>query len=90
MNTATKKEQIKKIALNLLNQSYEEAKKKIEKSLNCGALDLDQWSEKDNPMIIPKIIIIAILEDEASQYKATGTKFEKQVIKEVRNLKLFL
>jgi len=41
-------------------------------------------------MILPKCIVVAVLESEADQYKATGTSFEKEVKKEVRNLRCFI
>ena len=51
-------------------------KKNIKKALTCGALDTEAWDEKNAPMILPKIIAIAVLESEANQYKAEGTPFE--------------
>jgi hypothetical protein len=41
-------------------------------------------------MILPKQIIIALLEDEAEQYKGVGTRFEKEIKKGSKNIKLFL
>jgi len=85
-----KKVQIETHVKNMLEYANKDMIKKITKALNSSAIDVDGWEPDNNPMILPKIILIAILETEAEQYKATGTCFEKQVKKEVKNLKLFL
>ena len=41
-------------------------------------------------MIIPKVIVAALMESEATQYNARGTSFEKKIKKEVKNLRYFL
>jgi hypothetical protein len=81
---------IKALAIQMLQQSQKEMEAKVEKALNSGALDIDDWDENSNPAILPKCIVIAIMEDEADQYKAKGTSFEKEVKKEVANLKCFI
>lgn len=60
----------------------------IKKAINSGALDIEDWDV--NSTILPKVVTIALLEDEAEQYKCRGTSFEKKVAKEVKNLKCFL
>jgi len=81
---------IKALAIKNLERSFEAMKEKVDKALDSGAVDLDDWDENSNPMILPKIITKAILEDEADQYSAKGTAFHREVIKEVRNLKYFI
>lgn len=90
MKITAKKRAIKKLTKKLLKESYKEAEKKIDKAINSGALNIDDWSAEYNSFIIPKIIIVSILENEAEEYKATNTSFEKEVKKEVKNLKLFI
>ena len=90
MNTTEKKEAIKLLAREMLNDSYLEMLKKIDKALNCGAVDIDNWDEKDSPMILPKCIVTAILQNESTQYEGKGTSFEKRVKKEVRNIRYFI
>jgi len=85
-----KRNHIRTMVTDMLNIANEAMINKIDKALSCGAIDLDDWSEDCNPMVLPKCIIIALLEDEADQYKAAGTKFEKQVKNEVKNLKYYL
>jgi hypothetical protein len=55
-----------------------------------GAIDINSWDENNSPMILPKIIVTAILEQESTQYNGQGTSFEKEVKKGVRNLRYFL
>ena len=86
----TKRDKIKGLVVNLLNQSHEEMYFKIDAALNSGAIDIDSWQEDDSPMILPKIIITAILENESTQYQGKGTSFEKKIKKEVKNLKYFI
>ncbi len=84
------KDKIQAITLQMLSQAIPQIEKNIEKALKSGAIDVDGWSENNNPMILPKIILVAAMEEEADQYKASGTSFEKQVKKEINNLKLLL
>lgn len=41
-------------------------------------------------MIIPRCIIMAILEHESQQYSAKGTSYEKRIKKEVKNIQYFI
>lgn len=82
-----KKAKLKRLASEMLKDSQKAMKDKIDKAINSGSLDIDSWDER---MILPKVIVAAILEDEAEQYKGKGTSFEKSVKKEITNLKYFL
>ena len=86
----SKRDKIKALVVNLLEQSHEEMYWKIDAALNSGAIDIDSWQEDDSPMVLPKIIITAILENESTQYQGKGTSFEKKIKKEVKNLRYFL
>ena len=90
MTTQDKKNKIKALVTDMLNQSHEAMVKKIDRAINSGAIDIDSWSESNNPMILPKCITIALLEDESTQYNGSGTAFEKEVKKEVRNIRCFI
>ena len=87
MTTQDKKNKIKSLVTDMLNESHEAMVKKIDKALNSGADDVDDWDETHNPMILPKCIVTAILQNESTQYEGKGTTFEKQVKKEVQNIK---
>lgn len=82
-----KKAKLKRLASEMLKDSQKAMKDKIDKAINSGSLDIDSWDER---MILPKVIVAAILEDEAGQYKGKGTSFEKSVKKQITNLKYFL
>lgn len=84
------KEKIKALVIELLNTSHEEMIKKIDRALNSGALDIENWDEKTSPMILPKTIATAILESEATQYSARGTSFERRIKRDVKNLRYFI
>ena len=90
MTEATKKKKIKALANWMLKDSLKKMEANIDRALNSGALDIDDWDENSNPMILPKIIVKALIEDEARQYDGRGTSHEKMVKKEVANLKNFL
>jgi len=84
------KEQISELVKDMLTESHEAMLKKIDKVLNSGCVDIEGWSKDNSPMILPKCIVTAILQNEATQYEGKGTSFEKQVKKEVRNIRYFL
>lgn len=86
----SKKQKIKKLVKDMLIESHKKALKKIDKALNSGCINIDGWDEENAPMILPKCILTAILEDEARQYTARCTKYEKQMKKKVKNIKYFL
>ena len=74
----------------MLNESHQKAIQNVDKVLNAGCVDVDGWDEKISPMMLPKTILTAILENEAMQYTARGTSFENQIKKEVLNIHYFL
>lgn len=84
------KEKIKELTVKMLKESYEAAIENIDKVLNSGAIDPEKWDENYNKMILPKSIVVAILEEEATQYDAKGTSFEKQVKKDAKNIRRFI
>lgn len=84
------KEKIKELVMDMLIESHQKAIKNIDKVLNSGCVDIDNWDEKNAPMVLPKTILTAILENEARQYTARGSSFEKQMKKEVKNIHYFL
>ena len=90
MDTAEKKEKVKSLVSYMLKESYEAMISKIDKALNSGAIDIDNWDEKNRPMILPKCIVTALLEQESTQYTGSGTSFEKEIKKEVKNIRYFL
>ena len=90
MQMKSNKEQIAELVKEMLTESHEAMLNKIDKVLNSGCVDTESWNEYNSPMILPKCIVTAILQNESTQYEAKGTSFEKQVKKEVRNIRCFL
>lgn len=74
----------------LLKDSIERMNESIIKAINSGAIDIESWDATHNKYYIPKIIIKAVLENEADIYFWEASSFQKSVKKEVNNLKLFL
>ena len=76
----SKREKLKEAILGCLSESVEAIKTKtLDKALDSGAININDWDEENSPMILVKGIIIGILKSEAEQYSAKGTNFEKQV-----------
>jgi hypothetical protein len=86
----SKKQKIKGLVKDMLIESHKKALKSIDRVLNSGCVDVDGWDENNAPMVLPKSILTAILEEESMQYGARGTKYEKQIKKEVKNIRYFL
>lgn len=90
LNTKQKKKKIKQLVVEMLKQSKIDMTKKIDRALDSGAIDIDEWDPNYNSMVLPKIIITAILKNESHQYEGKGTMYQKYVEKEVNNLICFL
>lgn len=86
----SKRNQIKFHVDQMLDNALAEMKAKVGKVIVSGAIDIENWSPDYDSMLLPKAILIALLENEADQYKATGTTHERKVSKDVKSIKLFL
>lgn len=87
----TNKEKIRELVIDMLTELHQKAIQKVEKTLNSGAIDIDGWDEDNSPMLLPKAILTAILEDEARQYVIPNNHHLKRSWKEdVKNIKFFL
>lgn len=85
-----KKDKIKQLAEDMLNDSVKHIKEKIEIALNSAAIDVEGWDENSSPMILPKCILAAALDSEAYQYKAIGTSHERKIAKEIRSIRYYI
>lgn len=90
MTTTEKKEAIRILVNEMLAESCNAMIAKVEKVLNSGGIDIDSWDKNNNPMILPKCIVTAILKNESAQYEGKGTSFEKKIKKEVNNIRYFI
>ena len=90
MTNIEKKTKIKNLVKNMLIESHRKALENIDKAINSGVIDIDNWDEENAPMVLPKTILTAILENESVQYNGRGTVHEKRVKKEVKKIRYFL
>lgn len=89
-DNTNKKEKIKSLVAEMLKDSYEAMLKKIDTAIDSGAVNINDWDEKNAPMILPKCIVMAIMERENLQYSGRGTGYEKQIKKQVNSIRYYL
>lgn len=85
-----KKEQIKALVIEMLNETNKEMINDIDKIFDSGCVNIDDWCETRNRMIMPKSIITALFEKACRLYSGKGTSFEKEVRKTVNNISRFI
>jgi len=88
----TNEEHITQLVEEMLEESIIVMKAGIKKAITCGALDIEGWSMKTQPMVIPKVILLALLGKEIDSYRPrnTGNSLIRKVNREVRNLRCFI
>lgn len=74
----------------MIDEVNKHMKKKLKVLLDSGAIDIESYDTENNPMVLPKCIISALLESEVQQYNGRGTSFEKSNKKEIKNLRYFI
>ena len=79
--------EINRLTTQFLADAYIAMEAKIQKAIRCGALDIDGWDPEKNSLVIPKTIVCALLEGEIHNWNGNRTGFEKQIKKDVRNLR---
>jgi len=84
------KQKIKDLVIEMLDRSYDASVLKINRILNSGCIDTDAWDENNSKMLVPKAIVMALLDFEKDQHSPKGTSFDKQVTKEFKNIRNFL
>ena len=89
MTKEEKKQEIKKLVNDSLDRSLIVMKKQTDRVLNSGAIDIDSWDCDNNPMILIRSILTAILQDESTKHFG-GSYWEKKVKKEAKNIMYFL
>ena len=85
MTIEQKKDAIKNHVVDMITWSHKRMLENIDRAIKSGALDIENWQPNMECMVIPKIIVKAILEEEADQYSAKGTSHQPRVKKEVSN-----
>jgi hypothetical protein len=87
MDTVEKRELFKHRIKGMFREVEAQLEGKVDKIMSSGAIDIDEWDPNDNnPMILPKSFMVAFLRDEANQFTATGTSFEKEVKRDAKNI----
>lgn len=90
MKNTNKKNQIKSLVKEMLNESNKTMINKIDNLLKSGCIDIEQWNQNNNSMVLPKCIVTALLQHESEQYSGKGTSFEKSNKKEINNIRYFI
>lgn len=90
MTRKQKEKHIRKLSYGMLWDSYKAMRENVERVMKSGVVDIDDWDDKNSPMVTPKCITAAILEHEKYQYLGTGTAQEKNVKNQIRNILYFL
>lgn len=83
----SKKDKIKELTVDMLNASNQKMIDNIDIILESCVVNIDDWDEKVNKMILPKSIVIALLQNESNQYNCIGTYFEKEIKSMVNKIK---
>ena len=90
MKNTNKKNQIKSLVKEMLNESNKTMINKIDNLLKSGCIDIEQWNQNNNSMVLPKCIVTTLLQHEREQYSGKGTSFEKSNKKEINNIRYFI
>lgn len=85
-----KKAFIETHVLSMIDEVNSHMKDNLKKLFESGAIDIESYDTENNPMILPKCIVSALLESEIQQYNGRGTSFEKKNKQEIRNLRYFI
>lgn len=85
---APARDQVQDLTASLIGTVTEGMQENLPRFLKAIPHLLRDWDENINPMILPKILLIALLETQADQYRGRGTSFEDTIKTEVNNLKL--
>jgi hypothetical protein len=79
-----------RLVIGMINESKNAMKRDLVRVLNSGAIDIDAWDFNNAPMVLPKTIITALLKKESESYTGRGTKYEKEIKKNVANIRYFI
>lgn len=76
---------IKTIAENMIDKACSDMKQRLSDRLNDGTLDLSLYDDNDN-MILPKAILLALMEKEMSRYLGLTTDVTFKIITEKKQI----
>jgi hypothetical protein len=85
------KQKIKDLVIDMLDRSYDKSVLSIDKILDSGCIDIDAWDENNGRMLVPKAIVMALLDYEKDQWSPSKRiSSYKQVTKDFKNIRNFL
>jgi hypothetical protein len=86
-NYVTNKEKIKSLVLEMLETSHKAMINKLDNVFKHNTvINIDNWNVSNEPMIIPKNIVVALLESEANQYTVPNSYPNARKIKQQTEL----
>lgn len=88
MSEEAKKTIIREHVENTINNAVKAMKENLERVLKSGCIDIEGYDENINPMVLPKAIVTALLEEEASQL--TPFSKNKEFEENRKNIKHFI
>lgn len=77
---------IKTIAENMVDKVCSDMKQRLSDRLNDGTLDLSLYDDNDN-MILPKAILLALMEKEMSRYLGLTTDVTFKILSEKKQIR---
>lgn len=77
---------IKTIAENMIDKVCVDMKQRLSDRLNDGTLDLSLYDDNDN-MILPKAILLALMEKEMSRYLGLTTDVTFKILTEKKQIR---
>lgn len=86
----SKKQALKDLTIKTIVNDQEKLIEKINKAIDSGCIDIDEWDPENYSMLIPKAIIRAVYLEGADQFSLSGTSFHKENEKQVKNILLFI
>lgn len=89
--TGKQKEKIvRKLVWSMIHEAAKHAQSRITETIKSGAINIDEYDLEHAPMVLPKTITAALLQAEIRPLLGTGTKYEKQVKKDIKNILYFI
>lgn len=89
MTRKQKEKAVRKLTYAILYEAYLSAREAVSRAVNSGAINIDSYDE-NHRMVLPKSIAAAVLEIEVRPLKGIGTSYERQVKKNIKNIKHFI
>ena len=83
----TKAEKVEALVLGMLSDCVDRMKKDVKKIISSSAVRHDDWDEDNDPMLLPKSILIAVLEGNAEQYLCKLSPYSIIIRKDANKIK---